>query len=110
MDGTKEQCPEFPYFGANYPDARCIEGYLWDLDKCDEQGNLYGEGDIPCPFCNTDEFIEYDSFDVVDHFLIHNAGIGDPTPEQEKNAKEMARTWYLTWIEKIRKEYGKNKG
>ena len=24
---------EFPQFGANYPDARCIDGYLWDMDS-----------------------------------------------------------------------------
>ena len=23
---------EFPYFGASYPYAHCINGYLWDLD------------------------------------------------------------------------------
>jgi hypothetical protein len=52
-------CPEFPYFGAKYPDARCIEGYLHDLDNCDEEGNLYTMTEShPCPFCNTDEFIE----------------------------------------------------
>lgn len=51
-------CPEFPYFGAKYPDATCIDGKLWDLDKCDENG-LYSSGDNPpCPFCNTDAFIE----------------------------------------------------
>jgi hypothetical protein len=54
----KEQCPEFPHFGASYPDARCIDGYLWDLDKY-EDGQLYGGGDDPCPFCNTDEHIEH---------------------------------------------------
>ena len=52
MSEQNKQCPEFPFFGASYPDARCINGYLWDLDKCDENGNLYGVGDIPCPFCN----------------------------------------------------------
>lgn len=51
-------CPEFPHFGAHYPDARCINGYLWDLDKCDGSG-LYGGGDDPCPFCNEKEFIEW---------------------------------------------------
>ncbi|WP_139366134.1 hypothetical protein [Elizabethkingia meningoseptica] len=55
---TKNQCPEFPHFGASYPDATCIDGYLWDLDKCDENG-LYGGGDDPCPFCNKDEYIEW---------------------------------------------------
>lgn len=55
----KEQCPEFPYFGASYPDARCVDGYLWDLDKCDDNG-LYSNGDNPpCPFCNTESFINY---------------------------------------------------
>lgn len=51
-------CPEFPFFGATYPDATCIDGYLWDLDKCDENG-LYGSGDNPpCPFCKQEEFLE----------------------------------------------------
>lgn len=54
---TQKQCPEFPYFGARYPDARCIDGYLWDLDKF-EDGKLYGGGEEPCPFCNQEAFIE----------------------------------------------------
>ncbi len=54
-----QQCPEFPHFGAAYPDARCIDGYLYDLDKCDENGNLYdNDHDSPCPFCNSKEFIK----------------------------------------------------
>jgi hypothetical protein len=53
------RCPEFPFFGASYPDARCVDGELWDLDKCDENG-LYSSGDNPpCPFCNTEAFIDY---------------------------------------------------
>lgn len=53
------QCPEFPFFGAAYPDARCIDGHLWDLDKCDDNG-LYSSGDNPpCPFCSTEAFIDY---------------------------------------------------
>lgn len=55
---TKNQCPEFPHFGAHYPDARCIDGYLWDLDKY-ENGQLCGGGDDPCPFCNEDEYKEW---------------------------------------------------
>ena len=56
----KQQCPQIPFFGATYPDAGCIDGKLWDLDKCDEDGLLYSSGDNPpCPFCNTDAFIEY---------------------------------------------------
>lgn len=54
----KLQCPEFPHFGATYPDACCIDGYLWDLDKY-EDGHLYGGGDDPCPFCNEDKYIQW---------------------------------------------------
>ena len=69
MAMTKEQCPEFPFFGAHYPDARCIDGYLWDLDKCDEKG-LYSSGDNPpCPFCNKEAFIDYHT-DIDDKELI----------------------------------------
>ena len=61
MDKTdnkeSHQCPEFPYFGAWYPDARCIDGFLWDLDKY-EDGQLYDGGEEPCPFCNRESFIE----------------------------------------------------
>lgn len=53
MSNDKKQCPQFPYFGASYPDAVCIDGFLWDLDSCDEPGGpLYQGGDSPCPFCN----------------------------------------------------------
>lgn len=66
MDGNlANSCPEFPFFGAHYPDARCIDGHLWDLDKCDENGNLYGEGVTACPFCNTESFI-VDMTDITD--------------------------------------------
>lgn len=94
MSGQNKQCPEFPFFGVSYPDARCINGYLWDLDKCDENGNLYGVGDIPCPFCNTEKFIEYDPFSKEDEFY---EGI-----ENEEKAKEKSREWYLNWINYMR--------
>jgi hypothetical protein len=86
------------FFGASYPDARCINGYLWDLDKCNENGELYGEGDIPCPFCKTEEFIEHDPFSKEDEFY---EGI-----EDEEKAKEKAREWYLSYINKLRERYG----
>jgi hypothetical protein len=79
-------CPEFPHFGAKYPDARCIDGYLWDLDSSenDDGGQfLTVGGDDPCPFCNTEEYIE----NVVEHY-------GD-------NAKEDA----LKYIEYLRNKY-----
>lgn len=53
----KEQCPEFPYFGASYPDACCIDGYLYDMDDSDPDGCLCQMHEKhPCPFCNWDEF------------------------------------------------------
>ena len=59
-DKTKnKQCPEFKYFGAPYIDARCINGFLWDLDKCDGKNGLYGGGEEPCPLCNKIPFKEH---------------------------------------------------
>lgn len=41
------------YFGAQYPDACCIDGFLWDLDSCDVPGgDLTSGGEVPCPQCN----------------------------------------------------------
>lgn len=41
MSKNEEVCPEFPFWGASYPDACCVNGVLQDLDYCDENGNLY---------------------------------------------------------------------
>lgn len=58
-----QECPvQMPisYFGATYQDSQCIDGYLWDLDSCDEPGGpLHNGGDIPCPFCSPEEHVEY---------------------------------------------------
>lgn len=78
----KEQCPEFPFFGASYPDARCIDGNLYDLDRCDENGSLYETGEYnPCPFCNTEEFMKI----------------------QEDNEEDLYRV--KKWIEETRIKY-----
>ncbi|SMH64613.1 protein of unknown function [Acidithiobacillus ferrivorans] len=46
-------------FGATYIDSCCIDGYLWDLDSCDEPGGRLSDGgDMPCPKCNTLEYLE----------------------------------------------------
>lgn len=98
MSENKKPCPEFPYWGASYPDAYCVDGKLQDLDYCDENGNLYDKGeDVPCPFCRTEEFIEYDPFSKEDEFY---EGI-----EDEDKAKEKAREWYINWIEGMKKKY-----
>lgn len=57
-----QKCPSqmpVPYFGAPYEDSQCIDGYLFDLDNCDDEGNLYGGEDIPCPFCLPVEHAQY---------------------------------------------------
>lgn len=46
-------------FGGGYLDSICCEGYLWDLDSCDEPGGgLSHGGDWPCPRCNTAQMLE----------------------------------------------------
>lgn len=49
---------EFPFFGAHYPDAQCIDGYLWDLDSYDD-GYLTFGGDFACPYCNARGFLDH---------------------------------------------------
>lgn len=98
MEEKIKQCPEFPFFGASYPDAICCDGYLWDLDSYDsEVGGLTIGGDVPCPFCKTEEFIEHDPFSKEDEFY---EGI-----EDEEKAKEKAREWYLSYIDNVEKEF-----
>ena len=52
---------EFPHFGPNYPDAKCIDGYLWDMDSYEDGVYTIG-GDDPCPICNTEKWLK----DVLD--------------------------------------------
>lgn len=73
---------EFPHFGASYPDAHCIDGYLYDMDSYEDGCYTIG-GDDPCPFCNTEEWLE---------LVLEN---------QEFDTKEDA----LRWVEKMRKRY-----
>lgn len=55
------------HFGASYPDACCIDGYLWDLDSCDEPGGpLYSGGEQACPQCNTAEWLDDARNDAAD--------------------------------------------
>lgn len=58
MEKNKKRCGvELPLFGALYPHAVCLDGYLYDMDSWDGEGYSIG-GDVPCPICNTREFIE----------------------------------------------------
>ena len=82
----QKQCPEFPFFGASYPDARCIDGFLWDLDKCTEDGNLYGGGEEPCPFCNTKLYVR----------------------QNTDSLNGVTRKSLFAYVEKLREKYFKN--
>jgi hypothetical protein len=86
MTPQKENCPEFPHFGARYPDAQCHNGFLWDLDSSEEDGRLHSGGDDPCPFCNTEAYLEW-------------AGV-DPEDPEAPTREEM-----LQRIENTRKKY-----
>jgi len=74
---------EFPHFGASYPDAKCIDGYLWDLDSCDCDGNLTNGGEDPCPFCNTEKWLK------------------EALDDEAFASREDA----LAWVDKMRKRY-----
>lgn len=76
---------EFPHFGASYPDAHCIDGYLWDMDSYEDGCYTIGGYD-PCPFCNTDEWLKI----VLD------------------NEDFASREEALEWAEKMREMWGAN--
>lgn len=56
------------HFGAHYPDALCIEDYLWDLDSGDFNEGFSTGGDIPCPACNTAAHLDWIAENIQDCF------------------------------------------
>jgi len=54
-------------FGARYPDAECIEGYMWDLDSY-EDGLLTSGGEIPCPSCQTAGWLDH-ALEELEHII-----------------------------------------
>ncbi len=47
-------------FGADYEDSSCIKGKLYNLDNCDDNGNLYDDEDTPdCPHCAGTGFMRF---------------------------------------------------
>lgn len=49
---------EFPLW-ARYPDAKCINGYLYDMDSWDEElGGFTSGGDEPCPICHPEAWLD----------------------------------------------------
>lgn len=101
MSNIKNQCPEFPYFGARYPDATCIDGILHDLDKCDDNGDLYEPSEmIPCPFCQTEAHIDY-----FEPLLEPGEGVSDEDIANNERTRENIRRG----IEIMKIKYGYTK-
>lgn len=65
------------FISANYLDATCIDGFLWDMDQMDNSG------EVPCPICNPQAFIAY-----------HADELNDVTEQS-----------VLNWIDKMRVKY-----
>jgi len=65
-------CIEFPFFGARYPDAACIDGWLCDLDSGEDGMVAYHE-EHPCPVCRTREYIQVllDNEDPLNRIRLH---------------------------------------
>lgn len=62
----QEECPghlTWSAFGATYPDTVCASALTWPdghrgYGLCDADAD-FREGDVPCPFCDPDSFIDY---------------------------------------------------
>lgn len=103
---VNHQCPEFPFFGATYPDATCIDGHLWDLDKCDENGLISSGDNPPCPFCNTEAFVDYFT-DIDDKELAEMNNDESLSEYDKKKILDTNRTKEdaTKWAEAIKAKY-----
>jgi hypothetical protein len=79
-------------FGAGrYPDSQCFGGRLYDMDNCDDDGNLYAPmDDIPCPICRRREAIAYHKRQNLLVMPRRNAR-GEPRGYSKRDAARMAR-------------------
>lgn len=69
----KGSCGHTGYmWSARYPDATCVDGYLWDLDSL-EFGTLQSGGDLPCPACNTHDWLDHHMNDLTGEGMISPA-------------------------------------
>lgn len=108
MTAVKEQCPEFPFFGAGYPDATCIDGYLWDLDSCDEPGgSLSSGGETPCPFCNSEKYMAGAVAEQAETLICDSwDDEKDCQTITDQAAREKATAQITAWMEGIKKKWG----
>lgn len=91
-------------FGAPYNDACCIDGFLWDLDSCDEPGGgLSVGGDIPCPQCNHKNWLEYYEEDVINDgyngFIDGKPETGYPKARFDQDQEKIKCWWEQGWNE-----------
>lgn len=103
-----------PYFGASYPDACCIDGELWDEDSYDSStDSLTSGGEIPCPQCNHEAFLEYFADEYRDDGAIAHE---DGKPREYVHRKviceqpgdeEKLRKWWLEGWDQMEKEAAK---
>ena len=89
------------YFGASYPDATCIDGYLWDLDSNDTEGLLTIGGDDACPQCNHEEWIDDFKDEVIERgYLAAHDGLPRECPiktirfEREGDVAKFRNWWF----------------
>jgi hypothetical protein len=100
-------------FGANYPDSVCIDGYLWDADSCDEPGGktLRVGGELPCPECNHDAWLEYQKDEVLNDggvaFLEGKPESVCPFPAKARypqDGEKLKQWWIEGWKEAQKEE------
>jgi hypothetical protein len=81
-----------PWFGANYPDAFCVDGYLHDADH---DGYDPADTDNPCPRCNTAKFLDVrrERAATTAYVSIRTSGFFDEMDGEEiwNRSKEWAR-------------------
>ncbi|HFG1555900.1 TPA: hypothetical protein ACGFXV_003139 [Vibrio cholerae] len=91
-------------FGAHYPDACCVDGYLWDLDSggFDDDGNAYLDngGYMPCPQCNVKRWVNYHAddfenggYESIDHPLTTKM-IKNVMANMSSNKRRMAMRYW----------------
>lgn len=105
---------EEPYFGASYPDARCIDGFLWDLDSCDEPGGpLHSGGDVPCPQCNHAAWLETfedavgeEGYTAAEQHQPRNYKHKKVRHEQPGDAEKMKAWWLAGYDECLKEQHG----
>jgi hypothetical protein len=95
VESRKQKVPQLPPgcgysghdFGASYPDSQCYGGRLYDLDNCDDHGNLYEPSDyIPCPDCQHEAWRERyrDEIEESGYTAAENGDARESCPFPEK--------------------------